>query len=66
MQYSFPWWRFCAISFDQFAFQIQDFYYILKFKIFWSLYFKSLRLINTRRVSNQERSIIIKRQFNVF
>ena len=29
------------------------------FKIFWSLYFKSLRLLNTSTVSYQERPIII-------
>ena len=50
-----------------FRFKISTTFYV--FKIFWSLYFNSLRLLNTNRVSNQKRPITIfsfKWQFNVF
>ena len=40
-----------------FRFKISTTFYV--FKIFWSLYFNSLRLLNTNRVSNQKRPITI-------
>ena len=71
MQYSFPWWRFCVIKFWLVRFPNSKFLlHFMFFKIFWSLYFKSLRLLNTRRVSNQKRQLLslfsFKRQFNMF
>ena len=51
-----PWWRFCVIKFWSARFSNSK--NVTLFKIFWSLYFKSLRLLNTSRVSNQKDQLL--------
>ena len=71
MQYFFLWWRFFVIKFWSVCFSNLRFLLHFTFKVFWSLYFKSLKgyLILGEQATEKDQLLSLfsfKWQFNMF